>query len=80
MDVVSSAGKGLAAMLRAYFDESGTHKGAPALCIAGYVAEPEQRKEMCQSWAKMLKKEGKGLDVFHMVDLKHLDTGFRFIR
>jgi Protein of unknown function (DUF3800) len=48
----------------AYFDESGTHQGADALTVAGYVSTPERWIVFEQEWNAALSEYG--LDHFHM--------------
>lgn len=51
-------------MVEVYLDESGTHKGAPILCVGGYLFERDRAKEFDAAWRIMLQE----LEVpfFHM--------------
>jgi hypothetical protein len=55
--------------LTAYFDESGTHKGATALSIAGYIASAEAWAAFDTEWHRALADFG--LPYFHMADFVH---------
>lgn len=59
----------MTAAAHAFFDESGTHQGAPVLCVAGYVIEESRLEEFNAKWAQAL--ADKGLSHFHMVDCAH---------
>ena len=54
---VKPAGR-LAVMLQAYFDESGTHVGAPALVVAGYLFEPDPCLALAREWRAGLAASG----------------------
>jgi hypothetical protein len=61
-------------ILSAYFDESGTHKGAELSVMAGFVGDAGQ-------WRKFEKRAGKlfrrfGVDVFHSIDVRRSDKDF----
>ena len=73
MPVVSLAAfmphRGYAAVMvevTAYFDESGSHEGAPVLCLAGFTIERSKGQEMCERWQAMLDRFC--LAFFHMAD------------
>jgi hypothetical protein len=68
LDVLLSDGQGLAIMVEAYCDESGTHRDAPILCVAGFAAEPQQWKKFCRRWQTVL--DEKHLEYFHMKEVK----------
>lgn len=53
-------------MMEAYFDESGTHSGSPAMCVAGYLFDAEQCRLFDDEWKLMLKRFG--LEYFHMAE------------
>ena len=36
------------------FDESGTHAGSPVLCVAGYIMEKDQARELDREWNEVL--------------------------
>lgn len=44
--------------VEAYFDESGSHKGSPVLCVAGYLIESESAKLLSKEWAEVLGSKG----------------------
>lgn len=50
--------------LEAYFDESESRRGAPFLCVAGYVFEAQKAIEFDREWRQMLKDFD--LPYFHM--------------
>jgi hypothetical protein len=72
---VLPGGKGAVVMLRAYFDESGTHEGAPALIVAGYLFEPESCVTLEREWSAALC--GAGVSVFHAKDSAHFLGEFK---
>jgi hypothetical protein len=47
-------------LLRAYFDESGTHAGSPVVFIAGLMGSLEKWDETCLQWQEAMKGE-----IFH---------------
>ena len=56
-------------MLRAYFDESGTHGGPVATSIAGYVATGAAWSAFDADWEKELGRyAGHGVTTFHMAE------------
>lgn len=57
------------ALYEAYFDESGTDDGSPALCVAGYLIESERARAMDREWRALLARYD--LPYFHMVDCAH---------
>jgi Protein of unknown function (DUF3800) len=59
----------LVAFIECYFDESGSHKGSPVLCVAGYLFEKEQCQKLDLAWAEVL--HGFQLPYFRMVDCAH---------
>jgi hypothetical protein len=54
---------------KAFFDESGTHDGAPILCMGGLVLENETAKQISVRWKEML--DGYGLPFFRMAACAH---------
>lgn len=50
-------------MLHAYLDESGTHDGAPILCVAGYVGNRRQWGTYEKKWRPEIKDSG--ITCFH---------------
>lgn len=61
-------------MLAAYYDESGTHSGAMALSIAGYISTVEKWENFQIEWLKM--RDDEGYEYFHMADLESLKGQF----
>ena len=62
------------ASMEAYFDESGTHKGSPFVCVAGYLFEKGNAAALDAAWREML--EEKGLPFFRMSDCAHTTGPF----
>lgn len=58
-------------VLRAYFDDSGTHGDSSAVVWAGFMGTDTEWTEFEKDWAVLLTREG--LDTFHMWDLSHVD-------
>jgi hypothetical protein len=54
---------------QAYFDESGSHDGAPILCVAGYIFKKSEAIKLGHEWRKVLR--WKKLPYFHMVECAH---------
>jgi hypothetical protein len=59
----------------AYFDESGTHDGAPVSVMAGFVGNARQ-------WLKFEKRAGRlfgryRVDIFHTIDVRRGDADFQ---
>src|SRR5260370_16083601 len=54
MDILASGERDLVAMLEAHFDESGSHAGSPALCVAGYLFKKEDAKALDLKWKGVL--------------------------
>ena len=69
LDAVLPDGKGLAAVIHAYFDESGTHANSPVTCVAGYLFAAPQAKRFAKQWRKALSEVG--LTYFHMSEFAH---------
>lgn len=72
-DLVDAAvpdGGFLVSVLRAYFDESGTHDGSPVMAFAGYIIGKPQASRFRKQWADILAKASEGkpqpLEYFHM--------------
>lgn len=38
-------------MLRAYFDDSGTHADAPVIAVGGVIGTDDQWRQFLQKWA-----------------------------
>jgi len=69
------------AMLRAYFDESGTHGDAPITVIAGFVATAEVWAALEAEWSKLLSPLAElGVTWFHLVDCQHGRKQFDRVR
>lgn len=56
-------------MVRAYFDESGTHDDAEVTCVAGYLFDKKKARCLNREWHRVLARFG--LTHFHMVDCAH---------
>jgi len=56
-------------MLKAFFDESGTHRGSPATVVAGYVGTDEQFVVLARAWAAELKRAD--LKTFHYAEFQN---------
>jgi hypothetical protein len=59
----------LALQVEAYFDESGSHAGAPVLCVAGYIFEKPKAIALTDEWNGVLR--ARNLPYFHMVECAH---------
>lgn len=71
-DEVFEAQNGLlCALMRGYFDESGTHEGSRVTTIAGYVASAQQWRRLLPLWQDALATVCEGLPVFHAADFDH---------
>lgn len=55
-------------MLKAFFDESGTHNGAAVTAIAGFVGSEESWALLEERWTTTLRNLG--ISTFHMTDAK----------
>ncbi len=66
IDFLSGDGRWCIAVLEAYLDESGTHDGAPVLCVAGYAGNRRQWKAFGKEWFPTLKDSP--LSIFHATD------------
>ncbi len=54
VEVLAPGESDLVALIEAYFDESGSHAGSNALCVAGYLFEKEGVKRLDLEWKKVL--------------------------
>ena len=64
------------ALVEAYFDESGTHKGSSTFCMGGYIFDSEKAKALTIEWQAMLEFNGNNviaLPHFHMADCTKVD-------
>jgi hypothetical protein len=62
-------------MLTAYFDESGTHAGAPDLTVAGYVAGDDQWERFNAEWSAAM--DDFDIPAFHMTQFEARRGAFR---
>ena len=72
-------------MLKAYFDDAGTHKGAPVAVMGGLIGTVEQWDELEKRWGRQLAdplpEAGKSrLRKFHMAACEAADEEFRSYR
>jgi len=67
-------GKGLVLAAEAYFDESGSHAGAPVTCLAGYLLDAGRCIDLDLKWRTILKDHG--LEYFHMSECAHRTNQF----
>jgi hypothetical protein len=51
LKLLSGDGKRSVIVLEAFFDESGTHAGAPLLCVGGYFGTHEQWSAFLEKWS-----------------------------
>ena len=63
------------AALKLYFDESGTHKSAAGIAIAGYVASTDSWLHFSEDWSVALKRFG--VSCFHMTDWENRRGEFK---
>jgi hypothetical protein len=69
------AGDRLVPVFTAYFDESGTHGGSPAVVVGGYIGVVKKWKEFGEVWdAQIIKREG--ISVLHRTDLENFEGEF----
>ena len=68
INVLSGHGRRYIAVLWVYLDESGTHKGAPLLSVAGYMGCEREWHEFEKEWCPHLKKAN--VPYFHAIDPK----------
>jgi Protein of unknown function (DUF3800) len=59
------------ALMRGYFDESGTHDPSRVTTIAGFLASKEQWRALLPVWEKALTIDGEEMGVFHSADFDH---------
>jgi hypothetical protein len=64
----------LVTIVQAYFDESDSHAGAPALSVAGFVFNPQSCLELDDQWLAVLERYE--LPYFHVVDCAHGNRPF----
>jgi hypothetical protein len=68
INFLSGNGRWHIVMLEAYLDESGTHKGAPVLCVAGYWGNRQQWGAFEKEWFPKI--EGSPHSFFHAENSK----------
>ena len=66
---MASEGGNIFVPLAVYFDESGSHAGSHALCVAGYLFRPDHAVVFIERWASRLGKHG--LPYFRMSQCAH---------
>jgi hypothetical protein len=69
LDVLAPGERDLVAMIEAYFDESGSDDGSPALCVAGYLFRKEECQALDLKWKVVL--DDFGLPYFRMSACAH---------
>jgi hypothetical protein len=69
LEVMLPHGGGAMIQVEAYFDESGSHSGAPVLCVAGYLFQVNRARRLTRSWRAAL--DEKGLPYFRMSECAH---------
>lgn len=77
LDDLLPPGRGVVAVLKAYFDESGTHEGARITSVGGYLFEPEPLRRFNREWKRALDKAE--VEFFHMAEFGHLGGPFKGI-
>lgn len=77
VEILAPGTRDIVAFLEAYFDESGSHTGAPILCVAGYLFEKEKCRQLDLEWGEVL--HGFQLPYFHMVDCAHGNPPFEHL-
>ena len=69
-------GEGDLALLKAYFDESGIHKGSPVCVVSGFVAPSKRVLYLSHDWqVNVLFKHG--IDYFHAKDFAQRNGQFK---
>jgi hypothetical protein len=69
LDVMLPDGGYVVVEVEAYFDESGSHRGSPLLCVAGYIIEKERAIRLSADWRDVLQEHK--LPFFRMSDCAH---------
>lgn len=62
-------------MLYAFLDESGTHKGAPVMCVTGVLFDEKGMNQFRTAWKRELANAG--IALFHMTDYFHSKSHFK---
>jgi hypothetical protein len=68
IDFLCNDGERALVVIEGFFDESGTHKGAPLVVVAGFVGDRKVWKSFTKEWRKCLKDAG--IRYFHAKDPK----------
>jgi hypothetical protein len=63
-------------VFKAYFDESGTHDGSPAVVVAGWLASANQWAHFSADWLRELRAFRLYPPVFHMTDFESRRQAF----
>ncbi|MBZ5557572.1 MAG: DUF3800 domain-containing protein [Acidobacteriia bacterium] len=72
LEILCPDGRGLVAMMEAYFDESGTHTGSPVMCVAGFLFNPRNCRALERQWRSKLetvRRKHPKVKYFHMKEL-----------
>jgi hypothetical protein len=56
LDVLLPDGGYVVVEVESYFDESGSHKGSPLLCVAGYIIEKNAAIKLTDAWRAVLQE------------------------
>jgi hypothetical protein len=77
LDVLLPYGGCVAVEVETYFDESGSHDGAPVLCVAGYIIGKSDAIRMDAEWRGVLR--ARNLPYFRMSECAHGNGPFAAI-
>lgn len=75
LDVMLPRGGYSMTQVEAYFDESGSHRQAPVLCVAGYVMEKDAAIQLSREWQAVL--SARTLPYFRMSQCAHGNGPFK---
>ncbi|HEV2627102.1 MAG TPA: DUF3800 domain-containing protein [Pseudolabrys sp.] len=75
LDVILPFGGHVTVQAESYFDESGSHDGAPVLCIAGYIFEKDKAARLTEQWRAVLAEHK--IPYFRMSDCAHGNGPFK---
>jgi hypothetical protein len=75
MDGVLPGGRGVLALLYAYFDESGTHGSATNIMVAGFVGSKTSWRRLQRDWKAVLARDQ--VECFHYTDLRYARKSYK---